>query len=1567
MTTQFFGSDDGLFAQVKSLEEALWLVEARLDSWAYDEPYDSLTSRVRSRESRNSSAPISAGVVGGMADEWQGENEGLGLSTGLEIVNTLSLSREKSPSFASSGGHGERLGLNLDWSPAASPSQAEIVLLTDVAHALLQRSGAQSSGDAREPDSWLDWNRRDGESGLTNGESPADQALTIALKEGSPSSAQPSPADLDAINPLYHLRGCGCCACSMPDVFAPHSVSAKVVSTRSSALPGPQAPLAAPAAAASLQVLGNYLQSGFWTSNGTIPRRYNLGTTGRNPNAGQLLYNISGWGSDANGLTADRKALVREVFKLYSAVLGINFQETTSTGTEVDFFFRDNASGAYSSPAGSSYGDGVDWSEINIASSWYGSSSQYNGYTLQTTLHEVGHSLGLGHQGNYNGTVDYATQAVYANDSWFESMMSYLPQNSSPYFNVYNPVTAAAGISYSWLETPMAADWIALDAIYGPQGYGVNRSFLGDTVYGVNTSITSAVSDVWNKFSTNAGLTTFTLIDGGGYDLLDVSNFGTNQVINLLPSSSGSTSPSYSNIGDKVGNLTIAVGTIIEAANGGSGADTFYGNDVANTFRGNGGNDSFYDSIGSDIYYGGDNIDALFFAESVNLFTVAYNSSTSFLSVAKNSSADVDLVSSDIESISFGGAVYAFAGFADSTPPTLLSSTPADNAQLVAAAANIVLNFSETVQAGTGVIVISNGLDVRSISVTDASQVAFIGATVTINPFLDLAANSTYSIQLAAGVIKDISGNSFAGISDATTLNFTTAPSPVLSIAASDALKAEGNSGSTVYSFTVSRSGDLSASSTALWSVSGSGANPASANDFASGSFAGGTVSFAAGESSQLITVLVAGDTVVENDEAFAVTLSTASNATISTAIAYGTINNDDAPPQLSIAASDALKAEGNSGSTVYSFTVSRTGDVSGGSSVNWVVSGSGLNPADASDFGGSFPSGTVVFAAGETSQQITMNVVGDVSAEFDEGFTVTLSNPSNASISGASASGQINNDDVAVPVVTQITSSATDGNLAIGETVVFSVLFSDVVNVVGNPVLNLANGGSATYGTGSGTPTLTFVYTVSAANSSTPDLATVSSNAIGLAGASILNIIGTAANLSGANGVNPSGIVAVDTTSIAVTSMTVDGNTIVLAFSESLKGVNLVASNFSRQIGAAAAVSATAISLDILNNKVTLTFGTVSVANPVPTSTSAVKLSYVATTGTAASGLITDLAGNPLTPFSSQVVATYQSAATVSTLGNGGTTTPASSYSNLVLTGALAINGNGNALANSIAGNNASNVLDGKGGVDQIDGLDSRDIYMVALSSDHPSAEFQDSGVSGVDEVRFSSAIAGQTLTLFAGDTGLESAVIGTRTAASAVTTDTTALNIDASAVLNGLSITGNAGNNSLKGTAFADSFVGNAGIDIITAQAGADVITGGTGLDQLSGGADADTFTYATLADAVVGGTTTARTFEKITDFQIGLDKIDLLGTTALRPVKVLGTVTALSDAAIGALLNVTSPAANFAANTASTFTFGTSTYLAINDATAGYASATDAIIDITGYSFAAGFNSLTSIAIA
>jgi FG-GAP-like repeat/Calx-beta domain len=169
------------------------------------------------------------------------------------------------------------------------------------------------------------------------------------------------------------------------------------------------------------------------------------------------------------------------------------------------------------------------------------------------------------------------------------------------------------------------------------------------------------------------------------------------------------------------------------------------------------------------------------------------------------------------------------------------------------------------------------------------------------------------------------------------------------------------------------------------------------------------------GETSKTITILVAGDTLVEANENFAVALSNPSQgSSISTASATGTIQNDD-KYQISIAPLDAVKAEGDSGTTAYTFTVSRTGGTSDQVTVHYAVTGTyGL---DAADFGGALPSGTVTFLPGESSETLTINVAGDSIVEANENFTVSLSNPSsNAQVvaAAASATGTIQNDDAA-------------------------------------------------------------------------------------------------------------------------------------------------------------------------------------------------------------------------------------------------------------------------------------------------------------------------------------------------------------------------------------------------------------------------------------------------------------------------------------------------------------------------------------------------------------------------
>jgi hypothetical protein len=194
---------------------------------------------------------------------------------------------------------------------------------------------------------------------------------------------------------------------------------------------------------------------------------------------------------------------------------------------------------------------------------------------------------------------------------------------------------------------------------------------------------------------------------------------------------------------------------------------------------------------------------------------------------------------------------------------------------------------------------------------------------------------------------------------------------------------------------------------------------PADAADFAGGVLPGGTVSFAAGQTSRVVSIPVLADRLGELNERFAVTLSAPSGGTtLGTASAQGLITNDDI--SVGFGGSNVSKPEGNAGSTVFSFTVQRAGALGGTTTVDWSYAPGGVAGTvgtNAADFaGGAVPAGgRLTFAPNQTSKTITIAVAGDTNPEggLNESFTLALSNPSGgAALSRATASGTVRDDD---------------------------------------------------------------------------------------------------------------------------------------------------------------------------------------------------------------------------------------------------------------------------------------------------------------------------------------------------------------------------------------------------------------------------------------------------------------------------------------------------------------------------------------------------------------------------
>ena len=165
----------------------------------------------------------------------------------------------------------------------------------------------------------------------------------------------------------------------------------------------------------------------------------------------------------------------------------------------------------------------------------------------------------------------------------------------------------------------------------------------------------------------------------------------------------------------------------------------------------------------------------------------------------------------------------------------------------------------------------------------------------------------------------------------------------------------------------------------------------------------------------------------------------------------------------------------------------------------------------------------------------------------------------------------------------------------------------------------------------------------------------------------------------------------------------------------------------------------------------------------------------------------------------------------------------------NLALTGALAINGTGNDLDNSLAGNAASNVLTGGAGNDLLFGDAGADSLIGGLGND----------IYTVDN---------------AGDVITENLNKGTDKVNSSVTYTLSAnvenLTLTGALALNG---TGNSLDNVITGNSAANQLNGQAGNDKLIGGNGGDILTGGAGVDTMIGGLGNDSYFVENAGDVV------------------------------------------------------------------------------------------------------------------
>ncbi len=221
----------------------------------------------------------------------------------------------------------------------------------------------------------------------------------------------------------------------------------------------------------------------------------------------------------------------------------------------------------------------------------YGDIASYTvaaGYGIDTLVHEVGHLVGLGHTGPYNGTVTSATQQNNSTDVRTWSIMSYIDSTdaTAKYYASYSPTGTNFGATDSNRApyTPMGLDVFAAQRLLGAP---TSTMFAGGQTFGFNSNVKYTAIDGSQQalsmydFTVDA-FPVVTIYDYGANNTLDLSGYTTTSTVNLNDGT-------FSSVNGMTNDIFIEYGTQINAAIGGTGDDTFTVNSAADTINGGAG------------------------------------------------------------------------------------------------------------------------------------------------------------------------------------------------------------------------------------------------------------------------------------------------------------------------------------------------------------------------------------------------------------------------------------------------------------------------------------------------------------------------------------------------------------------------------------------------------------------------------------------------------------------------------------------------------------------------------------------------------------------------------------------------------------------------------------------------------------------------------------------------------------------------------------------------------------------------------------------------------------------
>lgn len=274
-----------------------------------------------------------------------------------------------------------------------------------------------------------------------------------------------------------------------------------------------------------------------------------------------------------------QRAAARLAVTFWDDVIGADFIESTNPATAL-IRFSNTTTGpgqawAYF-PSNSGKGGDV-WINPSQPSNLQLGFGQYG---LTTLVHELGHSLGLAHPGDYDasrGPATYNTSATYVEDSRQYTVMSYFGANN----------TGADHIGGDGVErypsNPLLHDIAAVQRLYGQE----TTTRTGNTIYGFGSNAGAVYDFAQNPFPVIA------IWDAGGTDWIDFRDFRDGTVLDLNDGT-------FSNTAQMSRNVAIARGALIENGAGGAGNDRITGNELDNVLVGRGGNDTIDGGAGND-------------------------------------------------------------------------------------------------------------------------------------------------------------------------------------------------------------------------------------------------------------------------------------------------------------------------------------------------------------------------------------------------------------------------------------------------------------------------------------------------------------------------------------------------------------------------------------------------------------------------------------------------------------------------------------------------------------------------------------------------------------------------------------------------------------------------------------------------------------------------------------------------------------------------------------------------------------------------------------------------------